>query len=81
MSLYTSFFLILIKIILSVHFGSPINYSLLFVGCIADMLTIFLSHGGSLPGLRMAYIGRKVLNMGDVDPDHLTLIDIVYALT
>ncbi|XP_059435189.1 uncharacterized protein LOC132168118 isoform X2 [Corylus avellana] len=47
----------------------------------SDMLMILLYHGGSLLGPHMAYIGGKVHNMGDVDPDHLTLIDIVSALT
>jgi hypothetical protein len=51
------------------------------VGCIVDMLMILIYHGGSLLGPHMAYIGGKVHNMGDVDPDHLTLIDIVSALT
>ncbi|KAE8038344.1 hypothetical protein FH972_010866 [Carpinus fangiana] len=36
-----------------------------------NMLTIFLSHGASLPGSLLVYTGRKVHNMGDVDPDHL----------
>ncbi|KAE8038354.1 hypothetical protein FH972_010876 [Carpinus fangiana] len=37
----------------------------------SNMLTMFLSHGASLPGSHLAYTGRKVHNMGDVDPDHL----------
>ncbi|KAE8038349.1 hypothetical protein FH972_010871 [Carpinus fangiana] len=36
-----------------------------------DMSTIFLSHGASLPRPHLAYIGRKVHNMGDVDPNDL----------
>jgi hypothetical protein len=45
------------------------------------MLTILLNHRACLCGPHMAYIEGKVHNMGDVDPDHLTLIDTVSAIT
>jgi hypothetical protein len=52
-----------------------------FIGCIANMLTILLNHRACLCGPHMAYIEGKVHNMGDVDLDHLTLIDTISAIT